>query len=45
MPDILLPDIKKLEITNFSLYCNGPVVMDFSKPVLTCPRFMYHGEF
>ena len=33
MPDILLPDIKKLEITNFSLYCNGPVVMDFSKPV------------
>lgn len=33
MPDIFLPDIKKLEITHFSLYCNSPVVMDFSKPV------------
>lgn len=33
MPDIYLPNIIKLELTNFSLYCEQSVVMDFSKPV------------
>lgn len=33
MPDIYLPNIVKLELTNFSLYCEQSVVMDFSKPV------------
>lgn len=33
MPNIYLPNIIKLELTNFSLYCEQSVVMDFSKPV------------
>lgn len=33
MPDIYLPNIIELELTNFSLYCEQSVVMDFSKPV------------
>ena len=33
MPDIYLPNIIKLELKNFSLYCEQSVVMDFSKPV------------
>lgn len=33
MSDIYLPNILSLEIANFSLYCNSPVKMDFSKPV------------
>lgn len=33
MPNIYLPNIVKLELTNFSLYCEQSVVMDFSKPV------------
>ena len=33
MPDIYLPNIIKLELTNFSLYCEQSVSMDFSKPV------------
>lgn len=33
MPDIYLPNIIKLELTNFSLYCEQSVVIDFSKPV------------
>lgn len=33
MPDIFLPNIVKLELTHFSLYCDSSVVMDFTKPV------------
>lgn len=33
MPNIYLPNIKRLELTNFSLYCEDSVIMDFSKPV------------
>lgn len=33
MPDIYLPNIIKLELANFSLYCEQSVAMDFTKPV------------
>lgn len=33
MPDIYLPNIIELELTNFSLYCEPSVVMNFSKSV------------
>lgn len=33
MPEIYLPNIISLELVNFSLYCDSPVVMDFSKPI------------
>lgn len=33
MPDIYLPNIIRLELTNFSLYCEQSMVIDFSKPV------------
>jgi len=33
MPDICLPNITKLELTHFSLYCDSPLIMDFTKPV------------
>lgn len=33
MPEINLPNIVRLELTNFSLYCERNMIMDFSKPV------------